>query len=326
MNISITQHSTLITYNSPKGNISLIMLFVLAIGSLIGLLSTIVIQDMISSTGSLRDFYQSYYLSKGWLELGILSVEKYEYGFEDTLTGSDTIIKNNLNCTTNCSLWLTITSRIKVPVGQTSVTFWTTAENIDACNSLTPNKIILSGGWSYVLPLFIDQRSLKNNITWNPIQWNLSQYNIKIQPTSTETSHLWLWIALWSGNKDIYDNDLTGNNKPDLYITGTTLNIKEFLHNQAQKDWSHPLPQIASTFNQETFAVWADFYNYLFITNLDTTPFSFCLQAEPNSNGYSIDTATVTSIGTYNATTIGLQANIKKPLPDYIINSYSEYQ
>jgi hypothetical protein len=50
MNIPNIKHSTFITYNNPKGNISLIMLFVLAIGSLIGLMSTNSVQDMITST------------------------------------------------------------------------------------------------------------------------------------------------------------------------------------------------------------------------------------------------------------------------------------
>ena len=145
MHTPTIQHSTCITYNSPKGNISLIMLFVLAIGSLIGLMSTNSVQDMIKSTWSLRDFYQSYYLSKGWLELWILATNRYDYGFEDSLTGTDLIIKNNLNCQ-NCTLWLTITSRIR-PESET-ITFWTTPEPIiPFCSVNAKNRIILSW-WS----------------------------------------------------------------------------------------------------------------------------------------------------------------------------------
>lgn len=103
----------------PRGNISLIMLFVLAIGSLIGLMSTTVIQNMITSSGQLRDFYHSYYLAQAGLELGTLAVHKHQYGYEDIINYDSTnnqnpvtILNQNLNCKKSCALDIRISSRL----------------------------------------------------------------------------------------------------------------------------------------------------------------------------------------------------------------------
>lgn len=96
------------------------MLFVLAIGSLIGLMSTTVIQNMITSSGQLRDFYHSYYLAQAGLELGTLAIHKHQYGYEDNITyNSDTsqtqtnsILSQNLNCKKSCALDIRISSHL----------------------------------------------------------------------------------------------------------------------------------------------------------------------------------------------------------------------
>ena len=317
------------TLSSKKGNISLIMLFVLAIGSLIGLMSTNFIQDMISSTGSLRDFYQSYYLSKWWLELWILATEKYDYGFEDQLNGSEDIIRNNLHCKKDCNLWLTITSRIRPQ--SDSITFWETPESLDSCSMLSyPNKIITLSWWeSYILPLFADQRSMSG---WTNNFLNLLENNYQLQilpETSNSTSHnIGIWIALWSGFKAIYEQQPT-TGKQALYITWAIWNISiyDFLYhsNGIAGNILQTEQSIAQNFSSSTNLLTQENFNYLFITNIEDNPYSFCFKANTKPEWYTINNAIITSIWTYWATTIGLQANIKKPLPDYIINSYSTY-
>jgi hypothetical protein len=86
-----------------------------------------------------------------------------------------------------------------------------------------------------------------------------------------------------------------------------------------------PEQSIAKTFFSSDELLKKENFNYLFITNLSEQPYAFCLTAESNTEGYAVDNANVTSIASYGSTTIGLQANIKKPLPEYIINSYSNY-
>ena len=327
MYTSITQYPT-IKYNNPQWNISLIMLFILAIGSLIGLMSTNFVQDMIVSTWSLRDFYQSYYISKWWIELGILTVNTYDYGFEDTLTGTEAIIKNNLNCKKNCNLSIDIKSRITP--NPEEIIFWSTPEPIDSCSTLLYNKNIihLSGWWSYILPLFADQRKLSID-NWNFVNLLEDTYLLQIIPTTNNTSNIGIGIALWSGFRDDYER-LPLTSKQELYITGYIwdISINNFLYNSNAiiPNIGAQNPQnIAMSFGSSNDLLIQENFNYLFITNLGENTYSFCLKAEQKANWYTVDNAIVTSIASYGKTTIGLQANIKKPLPNYIINSYSDY-
>ena len=99
-------------FNAPQGNISLIMIFVLAIGSIIGLMSTSFVQDMLHNTRQLREFYGSYYAAKGGIELGNLMVNRYEYGFEHTIPSDAQLMIDNLECSSrSCGIDLDIVSR-----------------------------------------------------------------------------------------------------------------------------------------------------------------------------------------------------------------------
>lgn len=318
--------------SKKEGNMSLIMLFVLAIGSLIGLMSTNFIQDMISSTWSLRDFYQSYYISKWGIELWILAVNNYDYGFEDSLTGTEEIIRNNLHCKKNCNLSLKISSRIR-PQDNFPIIFWSTPETIDNCSNLSHNNTIIHLSWwaSYVLPLFWDERKLTTNSS-NFINLLETPYSLQIIPESSSSvsnNSIGIGIALWSWFKNQYEQ-LPTSSKQELYITGYIweISINNFLYNSNSitPNIGAQNPQnIAMSFWSSNDLLIQENFNYLFITNLGENTYSFCLKAEQKANWYTLDNALVTSIGSYGKTTIGLQANIKKPLPDYIINSYSNY-
>jgi hypothetical protein len=318
--------------SKKEGNMSLIMLFVLAIGSLIGLMSTNFIQDMISSTWSLRDFYQSYYISKWGIELWILSVNSYDYGFEDSLTGTEDIIRKNLHCKKNCNLSLKISSRVR-PQDNFPIIFWSTPEAIDNCSNLSHNNTIihLSGWASYVLPLFGDERKLATNSS-NFINLLETPYHLQIMPESSSSSSnngIGIGIALWSWFKNQYEQ-LPTSGKQELYITGYIwdISINNFLYNSNAiiPNIGAQNPQnIAMSFWSSNDLLIQENFNYLFITNLGENTYSFCLKAEQKANWYTLDNALVTSIASYGKTTIWLQANIKKPLPDYVINSYSNY-
>ncbi len=314
--------------NKIKGNISLIMLFVLAIWSLIGLLSTYFIKDMISSTGQIRDFYQSYYIAKWGTELGILAVNRYEYGFEDHLTGGSDIMKNNFHCKKNCSLDVTITSRV---AKDDDILFGTIPEHIwELCTS---NQITLSWGASYILPLFADQRTIIHNTTnLNHIKNILAndyKLHIVMSPSQSQSSYpLWLGIILWNTYRTTYDNTSLSWQQI-LTITwysndANFLNIDNFLSNTTARDGINSITSINNAFWWSDFNAQMDNFNYLTITNISNNNISFCLQALQKSSWYTLDTSRVTSIANYGNTTIGLQADIKKPLLDYIINSFIE--
>jgi hypothetical protein len=332
MNSKNTQHPTKKTRHNPKWNISLIMLFVLAISSLIGLMATNSVQEMLSSTWALRDFYQSYYISKGGLELWILTANRYDYGFEENLTGTENILRNNLYCKKDCTLWLKVTSRVR-PIDK-NILFGSTPEAIDPaiCNSFTTNKITLSGWSSYIIPLFADRRTLQGGDSIINLLED-QEYSLKIQSNEQDTE-IGVGITLWGDFKRYYEKQ-NSTQKQTLYTKGTISNnehiadINKFLYNSLavspSKTDTDPIQSIGRQFWSSNNILGNENFNYLFITNLTKDPFSFCLDAAKNTHWYSTDTTIITSIASYGNTTIGLEANKKKPLPDYIINSYSEY-
>lgn len=286
-------------HHTPKQwNISLIMLFVLVIGSIIGLISTWYIQDMISSSGQIREFYNSYYITKWWLELGVLAVQKYDYGFEDNITGGNAIIANNLRCAQkkHCNLNITIQSRIK------DITIDNTYWAINTCSTFTQNPFTLSQGQSLILPLFADERSLKKSAeSYLNI---LPQYETTISSANLNST-IGIGIVLWSRNQTKYDEI---DQKPKLFITGTIdyTNINNLLTNTLKPHF------------QDTITDSNDF-NYLTITNMDENPFNFCLNIK---NSFVWDSSIVHSIGTFWNTNLWFQADVKKPLLEYIIRPY----
>ena len=144
-------------WHNPKGNISLIMLFVLAIAALMGLMSSHFLQSMIRETSAMRNNYQAYYLAKAGIELWTLAINSYDYGFTDTLSGWSDIFQKNILCTKGpCTIDLSIHS---------TITGWLIGKDasitIEDCTS--EHGIALSSWSSLILPLFIDTRTLHNN-------------------------------------------------------------------------------------------------------------------------------------------------------------------
>ena len=317
------------TTKPVQGNISVIMLFVLAIGSLIGLMSTWFVQDMISSSSQIRDFYQSYYIARWGLELWTLAANRYEYGFEDIVSGSQNNIKNNLYCRKNCNLDVTIQSRIK-PKNRESVTINNLLEPISECNFNTSNRFQLSPGQSYVLPLFADKRKLSEvTNSYDNIANILGQnppYNISIK-TTDQSLPLGIGVVLGSWNQAIY-NMMDIQSQQKLFITGTidqgssTFNIFNFL--TVGKGINATIAfggqSINSQYTTPPNASHNDFFNYLYISNLSVDQiFSYCLDITASEYWFVSDKSIITAISTYGDTTLGLQAQSRKPLLEYII-------
>lgn len=313
-----------------KGNISLIMLFILGIGSLIGLMSTWFIQDMISSSSQIRDFYQSYYIAKWWLELWTLAVNRYEYGFEDHLSGTQSIIANNLNCKKNCNLDLTIQSRITT---QNSVTINSNLEiqESNSCSTLTEDRFMLSPWESYVLPLFADERKLtsNNNNNISNVFNSSPQYNINITSNSHENSTIGIGVVLWSWNQSIY-NMLETSLQQKLFLTWSlinNLNIFNFLNvgrginSELAFWWQSINSQYTTPPNPNN----DDYFNYLYITNISWSPFEYCLRINNSQYGFISDKSIINAVSTYGETTLWLQAQARKPLLEYIVRSNTEY-
>lgn len=316
----------------PRGNISLIMLFVLAIGSLIGLMSTTVIQNMITSSGQLRDFYHSYYLAQAGLELGTLAVHKHQYGYEDIINYDSTnnqnpvtILNQNLNCKKSCALDIRISSRL-----------WHNTNTLTFNKELTPvpnwictaetKPFTLAQGQSLILPLFMDERKLSDQKKWitNIFQNN---YDISLSPIGQNNYQPTLSVILWSENQKQYDNT-PDSEKTALSIQWTS--ISTLLTATTALARATPATAIKAKFNQPpqtdtTAKDYKDYYNYLAITNTDNTNYQFCLKIEQWSTLIT-DTSHVEVISRYHDTALGFHATVHEPLLDYIIRPNTSLQ
>lgn len=321
MLLIIHDNQTTKWYN-PKGNISLIMLFVLAIAALMGLMSSHFLQSMIRETSAMRNNYQAYYLAKAGIELWTLAVNSYDYGFTDTLSGWSDIFQKNILCTKGpCSIDLSI---------QSVVTGWLIGKDIHTIDNCTPEHAIALSWWSsLILPLFIDTRKLHTTQNDTYFKNIMTDYSMSIK-TATNNTNWWLiglGLVLWSGSRWIYDTQVT-TGMQKLYITwnSSVMTISDLLKWRKnifdEAGWNE-YKTLAELFNIGEFSENENLFNYLAITNIDDTTLWFCLNFEANNaTQYPLDTSIVSSTASYRDTSLSLQGIIKKELADYVYSSY----
>ena len=309
-------------WHNPKGNISLIMLFVLAIAALMGLMSSHFLQSMIRETSAMRNNYQAYYLAKAGIELWTLTINSYDYGFTDTLSGWSDIFQKNILCTKGpCTIDLSIHS---------TITGWLIGKDasitIEDCTS--EHGIALSSWSSLILPLFIDTRTLHNNQDDAYFKNIITNYKMSIKTTTNNTDWwlIGLGLVLWSGSRWIYDAQVaTGMQK--LYITWNSTDITvsdliEWNKNIFNENGWNEYKTLAQLLETEEFSENLNLFNYLAITNIDADNISFCLDFGTDKQQYPLDTSMISSTASYRNTSLSLQGIIKKDLADYVYGSY----
>lgn len=312
-----------------KGNISLIMIFVLLIGSILGLMSTTMLQSMINETSLLRETYQSYYNAKAGIELGNLAVARYDYGYSDQLTGSSAIIANNLLSRqwNDASLELTIDSHSADADDNTEIMIGS-AGKIDFCENT--NAITLIPGWSWIMPLYADNRTLLGGQISHEYYSNMINDNFELSlttpPQSDLTKKMNYSILLWEDIQHLYDTqdsdkqqNLAGKWTLDDIINNKK--IQKFLvPSSTAIGWYTPEQSLLSLLRSpSTFGGSGDYFNYLTLTNTSNTDISFCLILRSRPEWYTTDTSLVTSIGRYKNTSLWLQSTIREWLSSFVL-------
>lgn len=312
-----------------RGNISLIMIFVLLIGSILGLMSTTMLQSMINDTGLLRETYQSYYNAKAGLELGNLAVARYDYGYSDHLTGSSPIILHNLLSWQgeDASLDLTITSHSAVGNDLVSVLLGS-AGKVDLCDS--SNAITLIPWWSWIMPLYADNRTLLGGQTSREYYSNMMgewfTLSITTPPQSNLAQTISYGVVLGVGVQRLYDAqasdkqqtlaskwtlaDIINNEKVQKFFIPSSTAIGSYTPDQS-------LLSLLSS--PQTFDGSGDYFNYFTLTNTSNDDMQICLQLAPRPQGYTTDTSLVTSIGRYKNTSLWLQSTITEWLSSFVL-------
>jgi len=80
-----------------KGNILIIVLFILFLSALAGLLVTKYVKNILGYSTEIYKYYKTYYIAYGGIELEITKISNHGFGFEDTISKNSKTNSNNLN-------------------------------------------------------------------------------------------------------------------------------------------------------------------------------------------------------------------------------------
>ena len=86
-----------------KGNISILVIFVLLASSLLGVLAINFVQSMMKQSATVYNYYQSYYLAKAGVELGLAELGHRGVGFEQIFS-DPLFMSGNFLCAGRCSM------------------------------------------------------------------------------------------------------------------------------------------------------------------------------------------------------------------------------
>lgn len=304
-----------------KANISILVIFVLLAASLLGLLTMYFVQQLVWYSWGVYGYYQSYYLSKAWLELG-LSLDKHRgLWFSYQLwSGRDDFFADNFLCASDkCSFDMVLQWQSYYIVPR----FWLSWSCAD--------WIELSPGDSLIIPLFYDD-GYDNlyDIYTAPIVYNsLMQYreDIVVRRIDGNTFTPFAWLILG-------DVSLSGNQ---------TFAEASFFRNFSQ----HPLQSLVwdfynayDLFVQDSLQSNINFANiysqeyqhYLIIANPTQEYISLCTFVDQSSYMYDTDIALPTYT-TYLSTqwSFGnnyihsMQAVLGQNIPQFLIQSYINF-
>jgi len=276
-----------------KWNILILVILVMLTVAMMWLLTMSFLKQMFNYTINLDGYYKSYYLSKAWIELALTEIDNSDVGFSNRITGPNNIFTQNLCAGMDCSVDLTIMGGTK----NLSEEFW----DYNGCDK----PIVLSGGESFALPLFLQQYQPSNVAI---ISGSAKDYTAPIASKFGEIS-----VVPMSGSNDIELNlslvfpDINSQLE-NLYIGG-----ESFSKDMFSKFYEHAKISKNSLDKDKNDKL------YLMISNPTEDTVSFCLTADfeiPATKFYVI------SLWNYNWKYVWMQAIYAQPIPSFMFYGY----
>lgn len=280
-----------------KWNISILVIFVLLASALLGVLAMNFVQQMMKQSATVFNNYQSYYLAKWGVELGLAELSHRGIGFDHVLDSWNTLVSWNFLCAWRCDLWfiLSWTSNIL------SQKFW----EASGCQS----PFVLMKGQSLLVPLFKGNApatfadDFSSTISYTNLYGALDHVEIQ----STVDQEVTFGMLVLSG-EDLYSDGI-------FFRTGSLQNYLPSFISAFESHLSLGIPNIS---NEDI----APYRFYFMLSNPWDTEASFCLTTEeplPTQQYY------LKSWGKYDDQVLGLEAVYKQPIPDFLLNGYTTY-
>lgn len=277
-----------------KGNVSLLIIFILLASSVIALLSINQIQRLLTYWNMTFNYFRAFYLAKAGTELWLTEVYNSWDGFNDEILSGSSIVQDNL-------VW--IYSGFNPYFNMTiNWNFKHLTEDIrksDTCSN--ENKITLEPWAGIMLSLFSDDTSNLDNI-----------------------------LSDEDGDKkyDKLDKDDIRNLSLEWYNNASELTFAFFTYNKnsyweeymedivVEKWWT--LSSFLGKTNVQSLIGSSLTKKYLTIKNSWDQPVEFCVEMKGKDIPYSNSLITVR--GNYADMEVGLQSVVKKSVPDWTLN------
>ena len=267
-----------------KGNVSLLVIFILLASSVIALLSINQIQHLLTYWNMTFNYFRAFYLAKAWTELWLTEVYYREAWFEDNIGSWDAIVSWNLvwayswfNPYFNMNIswkFLNLTKDIRYTANE---------------DCTEDNKITLGSGEWIMLSLFSDDTKWFTKIFGE--NSDITPLNIDGEIKKIEMDYNKSWLTFWLFG---YDKDLKSMNENIIVKkSSNTLTLSKFLSDYISKiSWDR---------------------KYLTIKNSSDKDISFCINMGGKLIPYSNSLITVR--GNYWNMEVWLQSIVEKEVP-----------
>lgn len=281
-----------------KGNISLLVLFVLVACSLLGIIAVQYIKHMAIQTNQIYNYYKTYYLAKWWSEIGLSLMKLRWPGYSREINQNDLFVQQNISTGNSFSL--------KIQWDSSFISQW------HPSTKTCIQKITIAGNNSIILPLFTDtpDTSISDHFSEQYFYKNKSDLFGAISITGLDTPRnvaIWVIVSSWWSLSEL-----------GIYFTSGTFQWDDFFENLKEKiqtSFNTTLDTIVMNRERE---LWLQ--NYLIIANKDDEDLSFCLEL-PTDKTLPFPKTYISSFWYANGKKVGLETIYQQPIPAYLLDS-----
>lgn len=327
-----------------RGNVSILVMFIMIASALIGLLAMHFVQQMLKYSWVIHDYYKSYYLANAGVEMWITESTLRGIGFSTNVASGSSFFKNNFLCDDEnenvCDLQMKV-------VGKTAMLgekIW--IEKIEDCTK--KNAFHLKQWENIILPLFTEQafstqkenienldsmknkdktpekrgENLSNTTTYTSFsERNIEGIKLEIKEWSSKKANFW-FVAMEKEGKD-WNQKLGKLNSKVVYF-------KQLSINKLSSDLAPLINWQQGVFSWFVEVNWKNVFQenflYFMIGNPNNTELAFCIQSPTStfSDGQTLlptQKFQISSLGTYHNDTIGLEAQYRQAIPSFFMNT-----
>lgn len=284
-----------------KGNISLLVLFILVACSLLGIIAIQYTRHMATQTSQIYNYYKAYYLAKGWSEIGLSLMKLHGIWYELAILQNDPFVQKNISSGSAFSLTIHGASNI-ISQGHPE-------------NKLCTDPLTIEKDESYILPLFIDTppKELFTHFSLDHFYTNKSNLLSSLTISglqNTNTINIGLIISSWGAISEL-----------GMYFSSEIFQGDSFFEvfsDKVQQKFNTTNDTILMNRREEPAL-----QNYLIIANKGSQEIQFCLTL-PENEKLPLPKTVISSFWYAGTKKIGLESTYQQPIPSYLIESSIE--